>query len=275
VIGWFEAVVLGVVQGLTEFLPISSSGHILVVSAMFGWDDPGAAFTAVTQIGTETAVIIYFWNDIWRIVTKWFRSWTDPSLRGDLDVRMGWLVILGSVPIGILGFVFREQIADQARNLYLVGTMFIVFGIVLGVADRVGAKRRTLEELTVRDGLLYGAAQSLALIPGVSRSGATISAGLFLGFTREAATRYAFLLAIPAVMGSGLFEARNIASEPNVSWGPTILATVISFVIGYAVIAWLLRYVATKTYLPFVIYRLVLGTLILALTGAGVLTTSG
>lgn len=274
-IGWFEAVVLGVVQGLTEFLPISSSGHILVVSAMFGWDDPGAAFTAVTQIGTETAVIIYFWNDIWRIVTKWFRSWTDSSLRGDQDVRMGWLVILGSLPIAILGFVFREQIADQARNLYLVGAMFIVFGIVLGVADRVGAKRKTLDELTVRDGLLYGAAQSLALIPGVSRSGATISAGLLMGFTREAATRYAFLLAIPAVMGSGLFEARNIATEPNVSWGPTILATVISFVIGYAVISWLLRYVATKTYLPFVIYRLVLGTLILALTGAGVLTTSG
>jgi undecaprenyl-diphosphatase len=271
VIGWFEAVVLGVVQGLTEFLPISSSGHILIVSSLFGWDDPGAAFTAVSQIGTETAVVIYFWNDIWRIVTKWFRAWTDASLRGDPDVRMGWLVIVGSIPIGVLGFVFREQIADQARNLYLVGSMFIIFGVVLGIADRVGRKQAELQDLNVRDGLLYGAAQSLALIPGVSRSGATISAGLFMGYSREAATRYAFLLAIPAVMGSGLFEARNIASEPNVSWGPTILATVIAFLIGYAVIAWLLRYVATNSYLPFVIYRIVVGTLVLVLTATGVM----
>lgn len=272
-ISWIEAIVLGIVQGLTEFLPISSSAHVLIVSQLFGWEDPGAAFTAVTQIGTETAVILYFRKDIWRIVSTWTRSLAKAELRSSIDARMGWYVIIGTIPIGILGYTFQDQIETVARNLWLVACTLIGFGIILGIADRAGRQTKSLEDLTMRDGVLYGMAQSLALIPGVSRSGATISGGLFLGYDRAAATRYAFLLAIPAVMASGLFEATKIADEEVVSWGPTILATVIAFCVGYAVIAWLIRYITTNSYLPFVIYRIGLGSLVLVLLSAGVLTS--
>ena len=272
-ISWFEAIVLGVVQGLTEFLPISSSAHLLIVSQLFGWEDPGAAFTAVSQIGTESAVIWYFRKDIWRIITTWVRSLTNSDLRSSIDARMGWYVIVGTIPIGILGYTFRDQIETVARNLWLVASTLIIFGLILGLADRLGRKTKAIEELNARDGILYGFGQALALIPGVSRSGASISMGLALGYTREAATRYAFLLAIPAVMASGLFEATQIGSGPAPEWGPTILATVIAFVVGYAVIAWLIRYISTNSYMPFVIYRLCLGTLIFVLLGAGVLTS--
>jgi undecaprenyl-diphosphatase len=268
---WFQAIVLGVIQGLTEFLPISSSGHLLIFSQLFGWTDPGAAFTAVTQIGTEIAVLIYFAKDIWRILGAWFGQFAHPETRSDPDVRMGWLVIIGTIPIGLLGFTFSDQIETIARNLYLVSFTLIFFGIVLGVADRTARSIHTLGELTVRDGIIYGFAQAVSLIPGVSRSGATISAGLFMGYTREAATRYAFLLAIPAVLASGFYQALDIGSDPAVAWGPTILATVIAFFIGYAVIAWLIRYVSTNSYMPFVIYRIGLGTLVLVLLGTGVL----
>lgn len=272
-ISWIEAIILGIVQGLTEFLPISSSAHVLIVSQLFGWEDPGAAFTAVTQIGTETAVILYFRKDIWRIVSTWTRSLAKAELRSSIDARMGWYVIIGTIPIGILGYTFQDQIETVARNLWLVACTLIGFGIILGIADRAGRQTKSLEDLTMRDGVLYGMAQSLALIPGVSRSGATISGGLFLGYDRAAATRYAFLLAIPAVMASGLFEATKIADEEVVSWGPTILATVIAFCVGYAVIAWLIRYITTNSYLPFVIYRIGLGSLVLVLLSAGVLTS--
>ena len=268
---WFQAIVLGVIQGLTEFLPISSSGHLLIFSQLFGWTDPGAAFTAVTQIGTEAAVLIYFAKDIWRILGAWFGQFAHPETRGDPDVRMGWLVIVGTIPIGLLGFTFSDQIETIARNLYLVSFTLIVFGIVLGVADRTARSIHTLGELTVRDGIIFGLAQAVSLIPGVSRSGATISAGLFMGYNREAATRYAFLLAIPAVLASGFYQALDIGSDPAVAWGPTILATIIAFFIGYAVIAWLIRYVSTNSYMPFVIYRIGLGTLVLVLLGTGVL----
>lgn len=273
-ISWLEAVILGVVQGLTEFLPISSSAHVLIVSQLFGWEDPGAAFTAVTQIGTETAVILYFRKDIWRIISTWTRSLTNADLRSSIDARMGWYVILGTIPIGILGFLFQDQIETVARNLWLVAVMLIGFGVVLGIADRYGPQRKSLEDLSMRDGVLFGMAQSLALIPGVSRSGATISGGLFLGYDRAAATRYAFLLAIPAVMASGLFEATKIADQEVVSWGPTIVATAIAFCVGYAVIAWLIRYITSNSYLPFVIYRIGLGVLILVLLSTGVLTSA-
>ena len=272
-ISWIEAIILGIVQGLTEFLPISSSAHVLIVSQLFGWEDPGAAFTAVTQIGTETAVILYFRKDIWRIVSTWTRSLAKAELRSSIDARMGWYVIIGTIPIGILGYTFQDQIETVARDLWLVACTLIGFGIILGIADRAGRQTKSLEDLTMRDGVLYGMAQSLALIPGVSRSGATISGGLFLGYDRAAATRYAFLLAIPAVMASGLFEATKIADEEVVSWGPTILATVIAFCVGYAVIAWLIRYITTNSYLPFVIYRIGLGSLVLVLLSAGVLTS--
>lgn len=272
---WFEAIVLGIVQGLTEFLPISSSAHILILSQIFGWDDPGAAFTAVSQIGTETAVLIYFRHDIANIISTWFKSLYTPELRGNLDARMGWYVIVGTIPIAVLGLAFSHQIETVARNLYLVATTLIVFGIILGVADRVGAKTRSIETLSMRSGLVFGFGQALALIPGVSRSGATISVGLFMGFTREAATRYAFLLAIPAVLTSGLYQATKIGDpdQPAVAWGQVIVATVIAFAIGYAVIAWLIKYVATKSYMPFVIYRIALGALVLVLLWAGVLST--
>lgn len=270
-ISWFEAVVLGVIQGLTEFLPISSSAHLLILSQMFGWEDPGAAFTAVTQIGTEMAVIIYFRRDIWRIISTWVRSLFTPALRSTIDARMGWYVIIGTIPIAVLGLLFQDQIETVARNLWLVSFTLIVFGVILGVADRVGAKTKEVDNLNVRDGVLYGIGQAFALIPGVSRSGATISMGLFLGYTREAATRYAFLLAIPAVMASGLYETTKIGEGPAPQWGPTILATVIAFVVGYLVISWLLRYISTNSYMPFVIYRIVLGVLVIILCAFGVL----
>lgn len=268
---WFEAVVLGIIQGLTEFLPISSSAHLLIVSQLFGWEDPGAAFTAVTQIGTETAVIIYFRREIVAILKAWSRSIYDADARHDPDARMGWLVLIGTIPIAVLGLTFATQIETVARNLWLTAVMLIVFGIILGVADALGARVKTERELTVRDGVLFGLAQSLALIPGVSRSGATISAGLAMGYTRGAAARYAFLLAIPAVLASGFYEATKIGDDTTVAWGPTILATLIAFVVGFAVIAWLMRWLSTKSYLPFVIYRLALGTLVLVLLSAGVL----
>jgi len=273
-VSWFEALVLGIVQGLTEFLPISSSAHLLILSQLFGWDDPGAAFTAVTQIGTELAVIIYFRKEIGAILRAWARSLTNAEARLDPDARIGWLVIIGTIPIAVLGLLFKDQIETVARNLWLVATMLILFGVILGVCDALGARVKTERELTVRDGVLYGLAQSLALIPGVSRSGATISAGLAMGYTRAAAARYAFLLAIPAVLTSGLFEARKIGDETNVAWGPTILATIIAFTVGFAVIAWLMKWLTTKTYLPFVIYRITLGLVVMALLAFGVLSAT-
>ena len=271
---WFEAVVLGLVQGLTEFLPISSSAHILIVSRLFGWGDPGAAFTAVSQIGTELAVLIYFRKDIARILSAWFRSFTDRELRSGIDARMGWYVIIGTIPIAVLGFTFASVIETSARNLWIVATVLIVFGVVLGVADRFGRKSKELESLNVKDGILFGFGQALALIPGVSRSGATISTGLALGYSRYAATRYAFLLAIPAVLASGLYEATKIGDDPNVQWAQTIIATLIALVVGYLVIAWLIRWVTTRSYMPFVIYRVILGSVLLVLLATGAITAT-
>ena len=270
-ISWFEAIVLGLVQGITEFLPISSSAHIFVVSQLLGWQDPGAAFTAVSQIGTELAVIVYFRRDIARIISAWAQSLFKPALRSGIDARMGWYIIVGTIPIAVIGLIFSHQIETAARNLWLVSGTLIGFGIILGVADALGRHRLALANLNAKDGILFGLGQALALIPGVSRSGATISTGLMLGYTREAAARYAFLLAIPAVVASGLYEATKIGSDPTVEWGPTILATVIAFVTGFAVIAWLLRWVTTRSYLPFVIYRIALGLLLIILLLTGVL----
>ncbi|MFE7579567.1 undecaprenyl-diphosphate phosphatase [Streptomyces sp. NPDC048567] len=280
---WFESFVLGLVQGLTEFLPISSSAHLRLTAAFADWQDPGAAFTAITQIGTEAAVLIYFRKDIARIVSAWFRSLTNRSMRGDHDAKMGWLVIVGSIPIGVLGLAFQDQIEGPFRDLRLIATTLIVMGIVLGIADRMAARdekggrhragkqRKTLRELGVKDGLIYGCCQAMALVPGVSRSGATISGGLLMGYTREAAARYSFLLAVPAVLASGVFELKD-AGEGHVSWGPTLFATVIAFGVGYAVIAWFMKFITTKSFMPFVIYRIVLGVLLFILVGADVLS---
>jgi undecaprenyl-diphosphatase len=270
---WFQAVVLGILQGLTEFLPISSSAHLRIVPEFLGWGDPGAAFTAVVQIGTEVAVVLFFWRDIWRIARAWLRSLVQPPARSDPDARLGWFIVVGSLPIVVLGVLFKDQIETSARSLYIVGVTLVVFGLVLGVADRVGAKRRQISDLGWGHALLFGAAQSMALVPGVSRSGATISMGLFLGYTREAATRYAFLLAIPAVVGAGLFQLPEIPGGQNAYGpGPTALATLVAFVVGYLTIALLLRWVSTRSYLPFVVYRVALGSAVLVGLSAGVLT---
>ncbi|GAA4656881.1 undecaprenyl-diphosphate phosphatase [Streptomyces buecherae] len=280
---WFESFILGLVQGLTEFLPISSSAHLRLTAAFAGWNDPGPAFTAITQIGTEAAVIIYFRKDIARIVSAWCRSLFNKQLRGDHDAKMGWLVIVGSIPIGVLGLTLQDAIDGPFRDLRLIATTLVVLGIVLAIADRLAARdetggrhravkhRKGLDELTTRDGLLYGICQAMALVPGVSRSGATISGGLFLGYTREAAARYSFLLAIPAVLASGAFELKD-AGQGHVSWGPTIFATVIAFVVGYAVIAWFMRFISTKSFMPFVYYRVLLGLVLFALVGFDVLS---
>jgi undecaprenyl-diphosphatase len=274
-VSWFEAVVLGVVQGLTEFLPISSNAHLRIVGAAFGWDDPGAAFTAITQIGTELAVLIYFARDIARIVSAWVGSLFNAKRRSDPDARMGWLIIVGSIPIIILGLLFQKQIETNLRDLRIIAIALVAFSLILYVADRRGAKDRELEDLTVGHGVVYGIAQALALIPGVSRSGGTITAGLFLGYTRSAAARYSFLLAIPAVLGSGLYEVyksfKGGVHGAQVEWGPTIVATVLAFAVGLSVIAWLLRYLNRGSFTPFVVYRIVLGLLVLALVGTGVL----
>ncbi|TCI96280.1 undecaprenyl-diphosphate phosphatase [Aeromicrobium sp. IC_218] len=269
----FKTVVLGVLQGLTEFLPISSSAHLAIFPKFFGWDDPGAAFTAVVQIGTEIAVVLYFWRDIWTIATGWLRGVAKPDARDTLEWRMGWFVIVGSVPIVILGLLLQDLIDSEFRNLWVIGTTLIVLGVVLGVAERVGRKTRPIESLTWGHAVLFGLAQAAALVPGVSRSGATISMGLFLGYERAAATRYAFLLAIPAVVGAGLFSLKDIPGGEN-EYGtvPTLVGTVVSFVVGLAVIHWLLKYVSTRSYAPFVAYRIALGSLVLILAGAGVIT---
>ena len=267
-----KAVVLGIIQGLTEFLPISSSAHLRIYPELFGWGDPGAAFTAVVQIGTELAVLLYFRRDIWRIASCWMRSLVRAELRGHLDARMGWYIILGSVPIGILGVTFKDTIESEFRNLWLIATTLVVLGLVLGLADRFGGTSRTIKQLSLRDAALMGLAQALALVPGVSRSGATLSMGRILGYDREAATRYAFLLAIPAVVAAGLYELQEIPDGGNdYGWTPTIIATAVSFVVGYAAIAWLLRYVTTRSYTPFVVYRVLLGLTVFVLLGVGVL----
>lgn len=273
----FQSIIIGLIQGLTEFLPISSSGHILILPAIFGWQDPGAAFTAVIQLGTEAAVLIYFRHDLWNIATTWLDSLRNPERRRELDARMGWYLIAATIPIGILGLAFEHQIENAARNLWLVGATLIVFGIVLGVADNVGSRRKDVGDLSFRDGVLIGFAQSLALIPGVSRSGATISAGLFLGLDRAAAARFSFLLAIPAVVLSGLFELKGILAGEKAVGEPFInvaVATLVAFVVGYAVIAWLLRYLSNNSYAIFVGYRLLLGAGVLTLTAAGLISTS-
>ncbi|MGW3957568.1 undecaprenyl-diphosphate phosphatase [Streptomyces sp. NPDC004752] len=281
---WFESLVLGLVQGLTEFLPVSSSAHLRLTAAFSGWRDPGAAFTAITQIGTEAAVLIYFRKDIGRIITAWFRSLFDKAMRHDHDAQMGWLVIIGSIPIGVLGVTLKDQIEGPFRDLRVTATMLIVVGLVIGFADRLAARdekggrhrapqqRKTLENLGVRDGLIYGLCQACALIPGVSRSGATISGGLFMGYRREAAARYSFLLAVPAVLASGAFELKDAMSSDHVAWGPTLFATVIAFVSGYAVITWFMKFISSKSFMPFVYYRVVLGIVIIALVTAGVLS---
>ncbi|MDY7543907.1 MULTISPECIES: undecaprenyl-diphosphate phosphatase [unclassified Cryobacterium] len=274
---FLNAIILGLVQGLTEFLPVSSSAHIRIVGELLGMGgDPGARFTAIIQIGTEAAVVLFFWRDISRIVTHWVKALFGKIPRSDPDARMGWLIIFGSLPIVVLGLVFQNQIESTLRNLWITATVLIVFGVLLGVADAVGAHRRRLKDITVTHGVIYGFAQALALIPGVSRSGGTITAGLFMGYERRAAARYAFLLAIPAVLGSGFYEMYKAIAHPCLEgatnctpeiFGPaeTAVATVVAFIVALFVIGFFMNYISKRSFLPFVIYRIVLGFALMAL----------
>lgn len=304
---FIEAIILGLIQGLTEFLPISSSAHLRIAGEFLpSATDPGATFTAITQLGTETAVILYFWGDIKRIIGTWFRHY-GPTNRAALaaqraagtepgtpivahtrreallgtpttinhpDVRLGWLVIIGTVPIVLVGYFAQSYIRTEWRSLWLVAIVLIVFGLVLGLADWLGRRTRELDQMTYKHGILVGLAQVLALVPGVSRSGSTTSAGLALGYSRPAAARFSFLLAVPAVFGSGLYELIHSFGEPAGHYGyaSTAVATVIAFLVALVVIAWLMRYITTKTFMPFVIYRVLLGGALLVLLGTGVLS---
>jgi undecaprenyl-diphosphatase len=269
-VSFFQAIVLGVTQGLTEFLPISSTAHLRIVPAFAGWEDPGAAFTAVVQLGTMAAVLLYFRADLWRIARAWLGSLRDPELRGTLDARLGWYLILGTAPIAIFGFIFKDQIESGGRNLYVIGSALIVFGLILLAADRISKRTRPLDQINSTDGVVMGLAQALALIPGVSRSGATITAGLFRDFDRVSAARFSFLLSVPAVVLSGLFELRKFVGHgAHTGGGALAVATLLAFVTGYASIAFLLRFLTTHSLTPFVIYRVGLGALVLVLVASG------
>jgi undecaprenyl-diphosphatase len=289
-VDFLEAIILGLLQGLTEFLPISSSAHLRIFGDLAGWGDPGATFTAITQLGTELAVLIYFRRDIFRIIGKWFRSFGAKGgahsagiRKGDPDVKLGWIIIIGTIPIVIAGFLLQDLIRDQLRSLWIVAIVLIGFGILLGLADRLGRRVKTVADVTYRDGLLIGLAQMLALIPGVSRSGASTSAGLVLGYDRPSSARFSFLLAVPAVFGAGLYETYTaLTCEPGVDAGcgtgygtmETIAATVVAFGVGLAVIAFLMRYISTRSFLPFVIYRILLGGALIALLSLGVISAA-
>ncbi|MET4782544.1 undecaprenyl-diphosphate phosphatase [Glaciihabitans sp. UYNi722] len=275
---FINAIILGLVQGLTEFLPISSSAHVRIVGELLGTGaDPGAAFTAIIQLGTEAAVIVYFAPDLGRIISRWFLSLFKRVPRNDSDAKIGWYIIFGSIPIVVLGLLFQKQIETTLRSLWVIAATMIIFGILLGIADYVGAKKRRLRDLTVPHATIYGFAQSLALIPGVSRSGATITAGLFMGYERAAAARYSFLLAIPAVIGSGFFELYKTIKHPSGGvpevFGPaeTAVATVVAFGVGLLVIVVFMNYISKRSFLPFVIYRLALGVALVILLLTGVL----
>ena len=274
-----NAIILGIVQGLTEFLPISSTAHLAIIGKLIAEaKDPGATFTAITQIGTELAVLIYFRKDIAAIVGAWFKSLNRKAHLTHIqkhDARLAWLIGIGTFPIVILGYLGQSVIEDQLRSLWIIATALIVFGFLLGFLDYMGRNERTLDQLTAGHGILYGLAQSLALIPGVSRSGATIAMGRILGYRRESALRYSFLLALPAVFGSGLYQLKKAIDEPGIrvfTMSQTLTATVIAFVVGYAVIAWLMRYISTKSFTPFVIYRIVLGSALLIALATGVIS---
>ena len=274
--GWLEAIVLGLVQGLTEFIPVSSSAHQFIVGQLFH-HDPGAAFTAVNQLGTMLAVIVFFFRDIVHIIKQWALSLVGKVDRSDPDARMGWFIIVGSIPIGIIGLLFQNEIENGLRNLWITVGTLVGVGVILWIADWYAERRarKDIESLTMRDAVIFGLCQTCALIPGVSRSGSTIAGGLFLGYNRTAATRYSFLLSIPAVLASGLYELKDIGGASDVAWTPTIITTVIAFIVGFASIAWLLKFVSTHNFRPFVIYRVLAGIAVAILLITQVISPMG
>jgi undecaprenyl-diphosphatase len=271
----FDALVLGIVQGLTEFLPISSSAHVQIAQQLLGLGNIPkpqiTAFIATIQLGTEAAVLIYFWKDILRILRAFFTGIFAKSqldVDGKRDAKLGWLIIIGSIPVVIVGLVFKDAIENQLRSLWVIACTLIVFGVVLGISDKLGKRQKSIEQLTPRDGILFGLGQALAVIPGVSRSGGTISVGLILGYSRQAAARYSFLLAIPAVLASGLYEFLKTFGDLNSNeLVATLVSTLVSFVVGYSVIVVLLRYLNRGSFMPFVIWRIFVGLVLLILLG--------
>lgn len=266
-----ESAVLGIVQGLTEFLPVSSTAHLRIVPALVGWDDPGTSFTAVVQLGTMLAIVVYFWRELLHITVAWFKGIVDKSVRPSLEYKMGWYLILATVPIGVLGLVFQDQIKTGARNLWVIASTLIALALVLLVAEKVSTRSRGEEQITTKDAVIVGGAQALSLIPGASRSGTTITAGLFRGLTREAAARFSFLLSVPAVVLSGLYELKDLGGKDGPGLGLTGLAVVFAFVSGLASIAWLMKWLARHSTYVFIYYRIGLGVLLMILLGTGVL----
>jgi undecaprenyl-diphosphatase len=282
-VNFLQAIVLGIVQGLTEFLPISSTAHLRIVPVLFGWTfdynpdhphDPGAAFTAVIQLGTTLAIVIYFWRELLHVGVAWIRGLYDKSVRGSLEYRLGWYLILATIPVSVFGLLFSKQIETGARNLWIIAAAMIGLAVVLAAAEKVGKRDRVEEELNTVDAVTVGAAQALALIPGASRSGVTITAGLFRGLTREAAARFSFLLSIPAVVLSGLYEARKIGDKTGPGVGLTGLATLFAFVVGLASIHWLMRWLAGHTLYIFIFYRFALGVLLIVLLATGAISAT-
>lgn len=269
---WLQAVVLGIVQGLTEFLPISSSGHVFLAPLLFpGMEDPGAGFTAVIQIGTIIAVLLYFWRDLLDMIKGWAAS-LKPGNPQTPQSKLGWAVILGTIPIAVVGLVLEDQIDTVFRGTYVVAGSLILFGIVLAIAEKVGKRERDIKTVTLKDGLQIGLWQCIALIPGSSRSGCTITGGLFLGMERDTAARFSFLLSVPAILASGLYK---LVKEKDVlladGMTTTIIATIAAFISGYAAIAFLMKFLQTRSTMVFVIYRVALGILLIGLVLAGVI----
>lgn len=274
-----EAIVLAVVQGLTEFIPISSTAHLRIVPALLGWDDPGAAFSAVIQIGTLAAVLTYFWRDILRIATAVLADLRRGRLATSHDAKLGWMIVVGTLPIVFFGLTFRDQIETTLRSLYIVSAALAGVALLLALAewvvhrDRVrGRERRDVGQITWRDAIVVGLAQAVALVPGASRSGVTILGGLGCGLTREAAARFSFLLSIPSILGAGLFqlvEAREELLASNSQAVNLAAALVVSAVVGYATIPWLLGYLRNHSTMLFVVYRLVLAGVLLTLLAVG------
>ena len=276
-----QASVLGIVQGLTEFLPISSTAHLRIVPVLFGWTfygkennhDPGAAFTAIVQLGTTLAIVIYFWRELLHVVVAWFRGLYDKSVRSTLEYKMGWYLILATIPVGVFGLLFSHSIETGARNLWLISCTLIGLALLLLAAEKVGTRDRGEEELTTKDAVAVGAAQALALIPGASRSGTTITAGLFRGLTREAAARFSFLLSIPAVVLSGGYEAlKSHDKTPGV--GITGVAVIFAFIVGLASIHWLMKWLANHSTFIFIYYRVALGVLLIVLLSTGAISAT-
>lgn len=278
---FLQAVVLGIVQGLTEFLPISSTAHLRIVPALFGWhfyggttNDPGAAFTAVVQLGTTAALVLYFWRELLQVTVAWFRGLRDRSVRSSLEYKLGWYLILATIPVSVFGLIFSDQIETGARNLWVIAVTLIALAVVLFAAERTSRKDRDEEQINTTDAVVVGTAQALALVPGASRSGTTIAAGLFRGMTREAAARFSFLLSIPAVVLSGVYEAVDPGKSKTPGVGLTGIAVVFAFLVGFASIAWLLRYLGRHTTYVFIVYRILLGALLIVLLATNVLSAT-